>query len=117
MYLENIGNIWVNRKKKYIYIYMEYLFINYRTFFDFCVSWALGGLNIGQKGGGMLTKLLPGRQTPFGEFFRAPFGENTFSKSALKTISSFFEEICQFCQFCQLKRQGRSSYSPSHSPQ
>ena len=55
----------INRK------YMEkYCFyINSLTFFGFCVLLALGVFYIGQKDGGRRTKILPGRQTHFGEFF------------------------------------------------
>ena len=47
-------------------------------FFGCCLIWALGGCNIGQKGGGRLIKILPARQTHFGDFFGQPFGKNTF---------------------------------------
>jgi len=67
-----IGNI-------YIYIYGIFLYINSRSFVGFCVIWALGGSNIGKKKGGRVTKIVPARQTHFGEFFGQSFGEITFS--------------------------------------
>ena len=55
-------------------------YINSQSFFGFCLTWALGGVNIGQKIGGRLTKILPARQTHFGGCFPQPFGGNTSSK-------------------------------------
>ena len=45
------------------------VYINSLTFFGFCVLLALGIFNMGQKDVGRLTKILPARQTNFGEFF------------------------------------------------
>ena len=72
----------------------EYLmgvrFIITRSFSGFCLIWALGGFNIGQKGGGRLNKILSARQTFFGEFFGAAFGESTFSKNTPEQKSDIF---------------------------
>jgi len=46
---------------------MDYVY-DYSVFFGFCLIWALGGFNIGQKNGGRLTKISPARQTHFWEF-------------------------------------------------
>jgi len=64
----------------YIYIWKYVFYISSLSFFGFCVLLALGGFNIGQKGGG--NYFLPARQTHFGEFCWAPFGGNTFSENA-----------------------------------
>jgi len=84
----NIIYIYIYIINKYIYIYIYIYIYKYGilyiifVFFGFCLILALGVFNIGQKGCGMLTKILPARQTHFWEFFWAPFGENTFSKNA-----------------------------------
>ena len=65
------------------YMGKYFVYINYGTPFGFCVLSALEVFYIGQKGGGgRPTKILPARQTHFGELFWAPFGENPFSKNA-----------------------------------
>ena len=67
----------------YIYVYgIVFVSIDSRSFSGFCFIWAVGGGNIGQKCRGRLTKILPARQTHFGDFFGQPFGENTFSTNA-----------------------------------
>ena len=66
-------------------------FVDSRSFFGFCLIWALGGSNIGQKTGGRLTKILPARQTHFGGFFGQPFGEKTFSEKCTPKENRSFQ--------------------------
>jgi len=52
----------------YIYILLEFFLLILCPLSDF-VLLALGGFNIGQKGGARLTKILPAKQTNLWEFF------------------------------------------------
>jgi len=54
-------------------------------YFSDLALWALGVFNIGQKGGGRPTKILPARQTHFWELFGQPVGKNTFSRKDAHT--------------------------------
>jgi len=87
IYAGHLGSI--GTKKKYICKCFSY--IHFLSFFGFCVLWASGGFNIGQKDGGRRTKILPGRQTHSWEFFSATFGENTFSKTHPQKTVKFWE--------------------------
>ena len=73
-------------------------YINSLTFFGFRVLLVLGVFLYRAKGwgGGRLTKMLPGRQTHFREFFWEPFGENTFSKVHPKINRSFLKNMLYF---------------------
>jgi len=55
----------------------------------FCLIWALGGSNIGQKTRWKLT-IMPSGQTHFGRFFGQLSGENTFSENAVPIKYTLF---------------------------
>ena len=57
-------------------------FSTFWSFFWFCLIWALGGSNIGQKTRGRLIKVLRARRTYFWRFFGQPFGASTSSANA-----------------------------------
>jgi len=69
---------------------------------------SLGVFYIGQEDGARLTKILPGRQTHFLEFFWAPFGENTCPKKRIQNKIYHFvkETIADLSGGCRDLKQG-----------
>ncbi len=63
-----------------IYIW-DFVDINSRSFRGFCVLWAVGGSNIGQKSSGGLTKNSPARQTILGISLASPLGKINFRQT------------------------------------
>ena len=74
-----------------------------RSLFGFCLIWALGGSDIGQKNGGRLTKILPARQTYFGGSLASPSGKTHFRTKTHHTNKSVIliknNHCPSFCSF------------------